>query len=114
MGKFGSQLRRCPPWGTGRVPMSTVFRVFAYLRRYPYFALGTVSCAVLTTLLLIVFPKVTQWVIDEVSAGRRENLLGYSLLALGAFFLRDLFNSVRIILNNTFEQKVIFDLRSDL
>jgi ATP-binding cassette, subfamily B, bacterial len=94
--------------------MPTILRVFAYLRRYPRFALGTMACAVLTTLLLMVFPKVTQLVIDQVRAGQPENLLTYSLLALGAFLLRDAFNAVRIVLNNTFEQKVIFDLRSDL
>jgi len=94
--------------------MPTVFRVFTYLRRYPLYALGTVGCAVLATLLLTVFPKVTQLVVDEVRAGRGENLLTYSLLALGSFFLRDFGNAVRIVLNNTFEQKVIFDLRSDL
>jgi ABC-type multidrug transport system fused ATPase/permease subunit len=94
--------------------MSTVLRVFAYLRRYPFFALGTVGCAVVSTLMIAVFPKVTQAVIDQVRAGRSENLLRYSLIALGAFFLRDLFNAIRIVVNNTFEQKVIFDLRSDL
>jgi ABC-type multidrug transport system fused ATPase/permease subunit len=94
--------------------MSTTLRVFAYLRRYPWFALGTLGFAIAGTLLLAVFPKVTQLVIDEVRAGRGDNLLRYSLIALGAFFLRDLFNAARIILNNTFEQKVIFDLRSDL
>ncbi len=94
--------------------MSIVFRVFAYLRRYPWYALGTIAFAVLSTAMLMVFPKVTQLVIDEVGAGRRENLITYSLFALGAFFLRDLGNALRIVLNNTFEQKVIFDLRSDL
>lgn len=94
--------------------MKTVFRVFAYVRRYPGWAAGTIACAVLTTAMLFVFPNVTQWVVDEVRAGKRDNLLYYSLLAFGSFFLRDLFNSIRIILNNTFEQKVIFDLRSDL
>jgi len=94
--------------------MSTVFRVFAYLRRYPWYALGTIGFAILSTAMLAVFPKITQLVVDEVSAGRRENILTYSLLALGAFFLRDVGNSLRIVLNNTFEQKVIFDLRSDL
>src|SRR5688572_22962825 len=94
--------------------MSTILRVFAYLRRYPFFALGTMGCAVLTTLLLMVFPKLTQLVIDQVRAGQSQNLVRYSILALGAFFLRDAFNAVRIVLNNTFEQKVIFDLRSDL
>jgi ABC-type multidrug transport system fused ATPase/permease subunit len=94
--------------------MSTVVRVFAYLRRYPFFALGTVTCAIISTLMLAVFPKVTRAVIEEVREGRSENLVWYSIVALGAFFLRDLFNAIRIILNNTFEQKVIFDLRSDL
>jgi ABC-type multidrug transport system fused ATPase/permease subunit len=94
--------------------MPTILRVFAYLRRYPFFALGTMGCAVLTTLLLMVFPKVTQLVIDQVRAGQSQNLVRYSILALGAFFLRDALNAVRIVLNNTFEQKVIFDLRSDL
>jgi ATP-binding cassette, subfamily B, bacterial len=94
--------------------MGTILRVFAYVRRYPLFAAGTMACAVMATLMLTVFPKVTQLVIDEVRAGRRENLLTYSLIALGAFLARDFFNAVRIVLNNTFEQHVIFDLRSDL
>ena len=34
--------------------------------------------------------------------------------AVAAFIARDALNALRIILNNTFEQKVIFDLRSDL
>ena len=94
--------------------MKIIVRVFAYVRRYPWMAAGTLGCAVLTTLMLMVFPKVTQLVIDEVRAGRREHILGYAVFALGAFFLRDIANAFRIILNNTFEQKVIFDLRSDL
>src|SRR6266540_3725254 len=94
--------------------MKTIFRVFAYVRRYPWMAAGTIGCAIATTLMLMVFPKVTQLVIDEVRAGRRERIVSFSLVALAAFFLRDLFNSLRIILNNTFEQKVVFDLRSDL
>jgi ATP-binding cassette subfamily B protein/subfamily B ATP-binding cassette protein MsbA len=35
-------------------------------------------------------------------------------MALGAYFAQHLFNSLRIQLNNTFEQKVIYDLRSDI
>lgn len=93
---------------------ATIFRVFAYTRRYPWMALATIGCAIGTTLMVTVFPKVTQLVVDEVRAGHRENLLFYSVCALGAFFLRDLLNAVRIIFNNTFEQRVIFDMRSDL
>src|SRR6058998_3448440 len=95
--------------------METVCRVFAYLRRYPWLAVGTLTCAVLGTLMVIIFPTVTKWIInDVVRANHPEKLLPLILLAAVAFLLQHVFNSLRIILNNTFEQKVIFDLRSDL
>src|SRR5438552_5725406 len=95
--------------------MKTVWRVFAYLKRYPWMAAGTLSCAILTTLMVIVFPSATKWIIDDVvRAHRPDKLLPLILLAAVAFLLQHVFNSLRIILNNTFEQKVIFDLRSDL
>ena len=95
--------------------MGTVRRVFAYLKRYPLLALGTLSCAVLGTLMVIVFPAVTKKVIDEVLVQHRpERLRPLVLVAALAFLLQHGLNSLRIILNNTFEQKVIFDLRSDL
>src|SRR3954447_17123437 len=95
--------------------MKTVPRVFAYLRRYPWLALGTLSCAILSTLMLVVFPAVTKRVVDEVLAQHHaEQLTPLVLIAALAFFLQNGLNSLRIILNNTFEQRVIFDLRSDL
>lgn len=95
--------------------MKTVWRVFGYLKRYPWMAAGTLSCAILGTLMVIVFPTVTKWIInDVVRAHHPEKLLPLIALAFGAFVLQHGFNVLRIILNNTFEQKVIFDLRSDL
>jgi ABC-type multidrug transport system fused ATPase/permease subunit len=95
--------------------MNTVWRVFAYLKRYPWLAAGTLGCAILGTLLVIVFPSVTKWIIDDVVRGNRpDKLLPLILLATVAFLVQHVFNSLRLILNNTFEQKVIFDLRSDL
>ncbi|HEX5492908.1 MAG TPA: ABC transporter ATP-binding protein [Candidatus Udaeobacter sp.] len=95
--------------------METVWRVFAYLKRYPGLAAGTLACAILGTLMVIVFPGVTKWIIDDVVyANRPDKLLPLLLLATAAFVVQHLFNALRIILNNTFEQKVIFDLRSDL
>jgi ABC-type multidrug transport system fused ATPase/permease subunit len=95
--------------------MKTVWRVFAYLKRYPGLAAGTLTCAIFGTLMVIVFPSVTKWIIDDVvRANRPDKLLPLILLATVAFVIQHLFNSLRIILNNTFEQKVIFDLRSDL
>jgi ABC-type multidrug transport system fused ATPase/permease subunit len=95
--------------------MKTVWRVFAYLKRYPWLAAGTLTCAIVGTLMVIVFPSVTKWIIDDVvRANRPDKLLPLILLATFAFLLQHVFNSLRIILNNVFEQKVIFDLRSDL
>jgi len=95
--------------------MKTVWRVFGYLKRYPLLALGTLTCAVLGTFMVIIFPAVTKWIInDVVRANHPEKLLPLVLLAAAAFLLQHAFNAVRIVLNNTFEQKVIFDLRSDL
>ena len=95
--------------------MKTVPRVYAYLRRYPWMALGTLSCAIVSTLMLVVFPAVTKRVIDEVLAQHHaERLTPLVLIAALAFVLQNALNSLRIILNNTFEQRVIFDLRSDL
>ena len=94
--------------------MKTIFRVLAYLKRYPLLALGTLGCAILMTLMVIVFPKVSQWAVDDVAHGRGDRLLPLTGLALGAFLVQALANMMRIRLNNTFEQRVIFDLRSDL
>ena len=95
--------------------MKIVWRVFAYLKRYPWMAAGTLSCAILGTLMVIVFPAVAKRVIDEVLYQHRPERLGpLVLIAALAFVIQHGLNSIRIILNNTFEQKVIFDLRSDL
>src|ERR1700687_4871310 len=95
--------------------MKTVWRVFGYLKRYPALALGTLGCAIIGTLMVIVFPGVTKLIIDDVVRQHHpEKLMPLVLFALVAFLLQHGFNTLRIILNNTFEQRVIFDLRSDL
>jgi ATP-binding cassette subfamily B protein len=95
--------------------MKTVWRVLAYLKRYPWMAAGTLTCAIFSTVTVIVFPSVTKWIIDDVvRANRPDKLLPLIAVATVAFLVQHIFNSLRIILNNTFEQKVIFDLRSDL
>jgi len=95
--------------------MKTGWRVFAYLKRYPWLATGTLACAIIGTLMVIVFPSVTKWIInDVVRAHHPEKLLPLIALAVAAFVVQHVFNWLRILLNNTFEQRVIFDLRSDL
>jgi ATP-binding cassette subfamily B protein/subfamily B ATP-binding cassette protein MsbA len=90
-------------------------RIFVYVRRYSLFAAGTMVCAVMATLATVAYPKLTQMVIDEVIGAKRGELLAlFTGLVLLSFFLRDLFNMLRLQLNNRFEQRVILDLRRDL
>ena len=78
-------------------------------------AAGTLSCAIVSTLMYLVFPAVTKRVIDEVLLQHHpERLTPLVLIAALAFVIQNGLNSLRIVLNNTFEQRVIFDLRSDL
>ncbi len=87
-------------------------RVSVYLRPYRWMAVGTILCAVSSLAAGLAYPKLTRLLIDEViSAGRREWLAPAALGLLGAFFLREAFNSLRIRINNRLEQNVIFDMR---
>jgi len=95
--------------------MKTVWRVFRYLKRYPAVAFGMLVCAIAGTLMVIVFPVVTKQVLDVVIQQRHpEKLAPLIVLAVLAALLQNGLNSLRLVLNNTFEQRVIFDLRSDL
>src|ERR1700724_1377617 len=95
--------------------MKIVWRVFCYLKRYPAVAFGMLVCAIAGTLMVIVFPVVTKQVLDVVIQQRHpEKLAPLIVLAVLAALLQNGLNSLRLVLNNTFEQRVIFDLRSDL
>jgi ATP-binding cassette, subfamily B, bacterial len=90
-------------------------RVATYLRPYPWMAVGTISCALISLACSFAYPQLTQYVIDEVIGQRRGDQLTWLMLGLiGAFLVRDLFNSIRIRLNNTFEQNVIYDMRREV
>ncbi len=90
-------------------------RVAKYLKPYPWFAAGTNACALLSLACSFAYPQLTQFVIDEVIGRRRAELLTWLMVGLiGAFLLRDLFNSLRIRINNTFEQNVIYDMRREV
>jgi ATP-binding cassette subfamily B protein len=97
-------------------PASEVIRrVCVYLLPYKGMFAGTLACAILSLAFSFVFPKMTQVVVDEVIDKGRADILPYAMLALiGAFFLSDLFNSLRIRINNTFEQNVIYDMRREI
>lgn len=98
-----------------RSTWEVVRRVAIYLRPYKLAAVATVACAVLSLLASFAFPKLTAFAIDDViRLGRTELLTPVMLGLMGAFLLRDLFSSLRILVNNHFEQNVIFDMRRDV
>src|SRR5438309_3616165 len=99
------------PRTTGEI----VRRVAVYLRPYKWMALVNVSCAVLSLAFALACPQLIGLVIDRVIGGKQAALLAPVMLGLlGAFLLRDLFNSLRIRINNRFEQNVIYDMRRDV
>src|ERR1035437_1927863 len=96
--------------------MKSICRVFAYLRHYPGLATAQLGCAVGMTLAVFVFPNATGHVIDQIipNPQRHHEFYFWILLALLGFLTKDGLNMLRIFINNKFEQRVIFDIRSDL
>src|SRR5213592_4281589 len=71
-------------------------RVSVYLRPYKWMAVGNVACAVLSLGFALTYPQLMRLVIDRVIGERQTHLLLPVMLGLlGAFFLRDWFNSLR-------------------
>jgi len=96
--------------------MRSVIRVFSYLRHYPGLATAQFFCAVGSTLAVFIYPKISGHLIDHVipDPSRRGEFPLWIALAVAGFLAKDGLNSLRIFINNTFEQKVIYDIRSDL
>lgn len=95
--------------------MKTIFRVLPWLKRYKLLATGQFSCAIIGTLMVLVAPNAIKAIFDDVIANNKpEELLKWVLLAAAAAFGRDFLTTARILLNNTLEQHVIYDIRSDL
>ena len=90
-------------------------RVAVYLKPYKLMSFGTMGCALLSLVFAMAYPAFIREVIDDVIGKHQINLLTPVMLALiGSFLLRDIFNSLRIRINNTLEQNVIFDMRRDV
>jgi ATP-binding cassette subfamily B protein len=68
------------------------------------------------TLAVFVFPNSTGHVIDKIipNPARHGEFSFWIFVALLGFLTKDGLNLLRIYINNLFEQKVIFDIRSDL
>ena len=96
--------------------MKSILRVFSYLKHYPLHAAGQLFCAVGMTMAVFVFPNATRYVIDHIIPfPERHAEFGFWVaLSFAGYFSNSALNSLRIMVNNTFEQKVIYDIRSDL
>jgi len=108
--------------------MKTIWRVSNYLFAYRNLFILTILMAICMTALSISVPQVIHYVIDRILSvegqlGASETTSGtidmdtllWGLVTIaGAYLLREIFNCLRIRINNTLEQRVLIDLRRDL
>jgi len=95
--------------------MGPLRRVLKYFAPYRGLVALTLLCAILSTLTALAPPYLVRTVVDDaLGSGDLSQLLVYVALIGAAFFVRDLFNSLRIRYNNRLEQQVILDMRDEV
>ena len=95
--------------------MATLVRIFGNIRKYPALALGVLTLAIGSTLLVLVPPLMTKRFLDVIIAQGRSDLIWSTAgLAVGAITLRQVMVMGRTVLNTAFEQRVVHDLRREL
>ena len=98
-----------------RANWEIIRRVATYLRPYPGMAAATIGCALASLACSFAYPLLLKHIVNEVIGQKRvEQLTAVMLGLIGAFFLKEVFNSIRIRINNIFEQNVIFDMRREV
>ncbi len=95
--------------------MKTIWRVSHYLFRYSGLFYLTLGMAVAMTLAGIAVPRVIQWILENiVQEGQTGKIWLAVAIITGLFLAREVFNSLRIRVNNVLEQRVLVDLRTEL
>lgn len=90
-------------------------RLMVFARGHWRMAAGQLVLAVAGTLLILVFPGVVRWFMDDIIPSKRmDGIWVAGFLALGAFTVREALFYVRTRLNCAFEQAMIMDLRGKL
>ncbi|HTR01337.1 MAG TPA: ABC transporter ATP-binding protein [Candidatus Acidoferrum sp.] len=90
-------------------------RLISFALKHWRLALLQVSLAIAGTLLMPVFPNITQRFFDDIIPNQRlDQVLPAALLMFGAFAAIELLFYFRTRVNSTFEQTMIFDLRGQL
>src|ERR1035441_1897715 len=95
---------------SSRSTLEIVRRVVVYLRPYRGLALANMACALVSLGFSLAFPQFIQVIIEDVIHGKTTRYLWLVAGLAAAFLLRDAFNSLRIFVNNIFEQNVIYDM----
>lgn len=94
---------------------TTASRLLVFAQAHWRMAAVQFVLAVIGTSLIIVFPGVVQWFVDDIIPNKDiPGIWRAGGLAVGAFFLREFLFYVRTRLNSVFEQRMIFDLRGQL
>ena len=94
---------------------ATAVRLLSFARGHQRMALLQIWLAMAGSSLVIVFPGVVQWFVDDLLPHRNLAGIGWAGgLAVGAFALRELLFSVRTRLSSEFEQQMTADLRGRL
>lgn len=95
--------------------MKSLLRVLGYLKPYKKPVFLTLAFAILTTLLDLVPPWLIKVIIDSLVDNSKDALVYWSVLGLTlVYFGRNYTNYTRILFNNRVEQKIVFDLRSEV
>lgn len=95
--------------------MNTIWRVSQYLFHYRLLFSTTLVLAVLMTGLTIAIPRAIQNILESLeAAASMQQLLGGVLIVALLFLGTEIFNGLRIWMNNMLEQRVLLDMRRDL
>ena len=90
-------------------------RLLSFAARHWGIAAWQLGLAVVGTLLILVFPGVVQWFIDDIIPNRRSDAVWTAGgLAILAFLIREILFYARTRVNCEFEQRMITDLRGQL
>ena len=97
------------------MPPSPLQRLLSFATRHWRIAAWQLGLAVLGTLLILVFPGVVQWFIDDIIPNHRTQAVWTAGgLAIAAFVVREMLFYARTRVNCEFEQRMITDLRGQL
>lgn len=101
--------------GTSGGSGAALGRLLAFARRHWRMAALQLVLALAGTALILVFPGIVQWFVDDIiPKGRRDEVWLAGGLALGAFFAREVLYFFRTLVNTEFEQRMTHDLRAAL